>query len=292
MTRPLPPVPDPQSGVVLVNVLVILALTSSVLMAMISLSDLSITRSQRFSEAGQALALIAAGETSAIVTLRRDMEQAGQSDTAAEPWASIAQEPVRIAGGSFALQIDDAQARFNLLNLAAGGTRQAAQILQRIVEAQDLPPAVAERIIARMARPTRLTRLADLIAQAGIAPGDLDRLSPFVTVLPERTDINVNTAPAPVLAALCENPVQARSLLARRTRNGALTPADLVEARLVLLPGAGYQSRYFLVSVSVRIGETSLWRQSLLQRRSGRDGQPEVVVIGRDPQAVPPAPPA
>lgn len=290
MTRPAPARPDPESGVVLINVLVILALTSSVVMAMISLSDLSITRSQRFSEAGQALALIAAGETSAIVTLRRDMELASPSDSTNEPWAALAQEPVRITGGSFALQIEDAQARFNLQNLTSGGV-PAAQILRRIVEAEGLPAPVADRIIALMAKPDQPEWIADLVAQAAISPDELIQLSPLITLLPERTDININTAPAPVLSALCENPVQARTLLAVRARNGALTPADLVQARLVLLPGAGYRSRYFRVTVSVQIGDTSQSRQSLLQRRTGRAGEAEVVVIGRDAAAEPSPPP-
>ena len=64
---------DRQSGVVLINVLVTLALASTVLYAMISLSDLSIKRSQRYSEAAQAQALIVAAEASLISALSRDM---------------------------------------------------------------------------------------------------------------------------------------------------------------------------------------------------------------------------
>jgi hypothetical protein len=47
--------------VILINVLVILALCATITFAMIRLSDTAITRSQRFSAAGQGLALIAAG---------------------------------------------------------------------------------------------------------------------------------------------------------------------------------------------------------------------------------------
>ena len=56
-----------------VNVLVVLGLAASVVYADAELGDLSIARSQRFGEAGQALALIRGGEQSAIAALRRDM---------------------------------------------------------------------------------------------------------------------------------------------------------------------------------------------------------------------------
>ena len=65
---------------------------------MLSLADVSIARSQRFSEAGQALALIRAGEQSAIVALRRDMIEAPDIDHAGEPWNDVAQASHRDRG--------------------------------------------------------------------------------------------------------------------------------------------------------------------------------------------------
>ena len=105
----------------------VLGLAASIVYAMLTLADLSIARSQSFSEAGQGLALIRGGEQSAIAALRRDMIAAPATDNAAEPWAKIAQEPIAIPGGSFALHIEDAQGHFNLNTLAedadaTGGT--------------------------------------------------------------------------------------------------------------------------------------------------------------------------
>ena len=154
----------PDHGVVLINVLVILALTASVVYAMVSLSDIGISRSQRFSAAGQALALIAAGEASAIVALRRDMADAPTTDHGAEPWALVGQDVVDITGGSFALQIQDAQRHFNLNSLPGSGAL-GAQMLQRIVLALDLPADVGPRIAARLAQPEPLVRLVDLVVE-------------------------------------------------------------------------------------------------------------------------------
>lgn len=267
-------------GVVLINVLVILALTASVVYAMVSLSELSITRSQRFSSAGQALALIAAGEASAIVALRRDMVESPTTDHNAEGWALVGQDPVEIAAGSFALQIVDAQGFFNLNSLPGSGAL-GAQILQRIVTALDLPPDVGPRIAARLAQSDPLLRMADLVAEAGIDPADLARLSELVTVLPGRTDINLNTAPEALLGAIADNPVQARRLAGIRARNGFLTPEDVTAAEMILPLGVGFVSRFFRVTVNVSVDGTAQRMETLLHRRPGRGGSADVVAVFR-----------
>lgn len=277
---------DRESGVVLINVLVILALTASVVYAMVSLSELSITRSQRFSAAGQAQALISAGEASAITALRRDMADAGQSDHLAEPWALVGQTPVDIDGGRFALRIADAQAQFNLNSLPGSGAL-GLQTLQRLIATLEMPPDVTARIAARLAQPTPLERLSDLVAEAGLTAEEIARLADLVTVLPGSTPVNINTAPPALLAALTDNPVQARQLEGIRTRQGFLTSADVAGARIVLPPGAAYGSRFFWVTVTVEVDQTTQSLRSLLQRRAGPGGGPEVVVIERDRALVP-----
>lgn len=270
----------PDQGVVLINVLVILALTASVVYAMVSLSDLSITRSQRFSAAGQAQALIAAGEASAIVALRRDMTDAPKTDHPLEPWGQTGQAEVAIAGGSFALKIEDAQRLFNLNAVPTGGAL-GLQILRRIVASLDLPPDAGPRIAARLAQPVPLLRLADLVAEAGLRPEDVLRLADLATVLPGRADININTAPAALLAVIADNPVQARRLEGIRTRNGFLTPADVATAQVILPPGVGFVSRFFQVTITVTVDGTTQKMETLLQRRPGQDGAPEVVAVLR-----------
>jgi general secretion pathway protein K len=267
-------------GVVLINVLVILALTASVVYAMVSLSDLSIARSQRFSSAGQALALISGGEASAIVALRRDMIVAPATDNRSEPWALTGQDKVDIAGGSFALQIEDAQQRFNLNTLPQTGAL-GAQMLQRIVVALDLPPDVGPRIAGRLAQTEPLARMTDLIAEAGLTQPEVDRLSELATVLPMRTDVNINTAPDALLGVIADNPVQARSLQGIRKRKGFLTSADVIAAKVILPPGIGFVSRFFHVTVSVTIDDTAQRMETLLQRRIGPGGVPEVVAVFR-----------
>ena len=270
----------PDQGVVLINVLVILALTASVVYAMVSLSDLSITRSQRFSAASQALALIAAGEASAIVALRRDMADAPATDHNAETWALVGQEQVAIAGGGFLLKIVDEQRFLNLNSLPASGAL-GLQMLQRIVLALELAPDVAPRIVARLAQPEPLVRMDDLVAEAGITQANVLRLSELVTVLPGRTDINLNTAPEALLGAITDNPVQARRLGGIRERNGFLTQADVTAAQIILPAGVGFTSRYFQVTTTVTVDGITQTMETLLQRRPGNGGSPEVVTVSR-----------
>lgn len=270
-----------ESGVVLINVLVILALTASVVHVMISLSEQAITRSQRFSAAGQAQALISAGEASAITALRRDMVEAGQADHEGEPWALVGQTPVPIEGGSFALRIEDAQAKFNLNSLPISGVL-GLQILQRIVAALEMSPDVTSRIAARMTRPAELERLSDLVAEAGLTTLEVAELAKLVTALPGRTPINISTAPPALLAALASNPVQARLLEGARTRQGFLTPDDVADAQMVLPPGAGFASRFFWMTVTVELDGTRQTMRSLLQRGAAANGRPVVLVIARE----------
>ena len=280
------------AGVVLINVLVLLALAASVVTMMLSLADLSIARSQRFSEAGQALALIRAGEASAIAALRRDMIEAPEADHRGEAWAAVGQRGIEIAGGTFELEIADAQGRFNL-NALVGGGLQPVQTLQAIAAELELAPGTAARIAATINVDGPLRELGDLSRRAGIPAEQVEVMRGLVTVLPGNGDVNVNAAPPELLAILLQNPVQARVLAATRDRAGFLTPQDVEAAGVILPPGVGFASDFFRVRTSVRIGDTPQAMESLLRRRRGPDDSVAVAVVGRRnaTAAVPPPPP-
>ena len=261
-----------EDGVILINVLVILALTSAIVFAMIRLSDVAILRSQRFSDAGQGLALIAAGEASAIAVLLRDDPE---MDHLGEAWAQVGQDEVAIEGGQFALVVEDAQARFNLNSVAVSGAF-GLQVLERIAAALDLPRDVVLRIVARLAQPEPLRSLDDLVDQAGVSVPEVAALRAMVTVLPGAAEMNINTMPEALIAVVTDNAVQARLLAGIRRRHGFLTSADAVTAGVILPPGVGYRSGLFWVTTTVTMGDVVQMRESLLQRRD--DG---VEVIGR-----------
>lgn len=271
---------DREEGVALINVLVVLALASTVVYAMMNVSDIAIRRSQKYSEAGQALALIRGGEMTAITALRRDMVDHPETDNATEAWAKVAQDSVAIDGGHFSLSIEDAEGLFNLNSLPSGGLAARA-VLANILKSLKLPDSVGERIAARFLRLGPLRAMPNLVFEAGIAPQDVAKLATMTTVLPGRTEININAAPLGLMAALAQNPVQAQFLFKTRERNGFLTPKDVSAARVSLPAGVGFRSDLFRVSVTVTIGDTVQAMTSLMQRRLNQDRQPEVVVVGR-----------
>ena len=267
------------SGVVLINVLVVLALASAVLVGMIRVSDLAIARSSTFLDAARAEALIAGGEASAMASLRRDMVLSPEADHLEEDWAKVSQDEVAVEGGTFRLTLTDAQARFNL-NALRGQGGIAPQILGRIAARIGLPPDTADRIVARVRQDKSVNNLHDL-RQAGLGSEQITALAALVTLLPVEADVNINTAPDELIFALADNPVQARGLVALRRLKGRLTAGDLAAVQLVLLPGIGYASRLFEVRVTARIGAVARSGGSLLLRRIGATGAPEVVAIRR-----------
>ena len=262
----------------LVYVLVVLAVASAVVVAMVAQSDRAIDRARQFGDAAQAEALIRAGEASATAALARDPRGIDHGE---EAWADVAQTDLAIAGGRFQLRIGDAQGRFNLTNLRTGGVL-AQDRLRAIAASLRLDPSVASRILAAFGTSTAPPRdLQDL--QRVIAADDLAALAALVTVLPQACDVNLNAAPAALVAVLLANEVQARKLMLRREAAGFLSAADVAGLGVILPPGIGFGSDFFWVDVTVQVGDALQSGTALIERSGG--GVP--VVVSRHSNAEP-----
>lgn len=213
-------------------------------------------------------------------------------------------------------QITDAQSRYNLRNLVDLGDQdtpaaQAAElrILARLCETVGLPQEVALRIANGM----RQSTAADLPAEGASGPGTgtvvvpsadevvlapatveelswfglepevIQRLRPFVELLPGRTTVNLNTAPAEVLSAVVENldRASAERLVQARQRTRFKTLAEVAE---VLPPSAppnprhvGVATNHFEVRGTLRYEDAVLQERSLVRRT-----ELEVVPIRRE----------
>lgn len=267
-----------REGMILLNVLLVLAVASVAVLIMIAAQDLEVQRSTRLRDAAQAAAYARAGETSAVTALRRDALTAAGTDNLSEPWARLRQQNIDIPGGRFALTIEDEQARFNL-NALQTGEPGPIDLFQRIGAAMNVDPVSLVRIatVVRVAGP-----LSDdsLILAAGIPRTDLDRLAPYVVLLPRQATINLNTASQPMLALLTRNPETARALVEVRARKGFLTPADLAAEGAPSLVGTGYVSDHYRVVATVTVGEVTQALDSRIARVRGR-GVVDVVVTDR-----------
>ncbi|MDB5746878.1 MAG: ral secretion pathway protein GspK [Massilia sp.] len=120
--------------------------------------------------------------------------------------------------------------------------------------------------------PIKFMEVNDLLTVKGFTPEMLERLRPFVIVLPDRTAVNVNTASAEVLAAVIPNfsLSEANALLARR-RNvpwsdiGMFT-TELGGNRTVVPDSLSVKSNWFIVNSRIRLERASLNAQSLIKR--------------------------
>lgn len=220
-------------------------------------------------------------------------------------------------------EISDEQAKFNLRNLVVGGRLdtveggaflnlcallgvppdQAARIARRVVSGlvQADPPSAGlpaaddpdqERAVAEALGLTRLPSLElaprirvldDLLAVPGVTAETVDRLRPFVTVLPARTWINANTASPEVLAAWVPGLTldHARALLQKRDQGQwFINRGDFVHR--LQMPGLedstvliGITSKWFRISAALRMSRTTLLMQALVQ--DDKDRFPQIV---------------
>jgi general secretion pathway protein K len=255
-----------ERGMILVNVLLFVAIASSVVMMMIAREDTALERNVRLRDAARAQAIARGGELSALVALRRDAAVAAEADYAGEAWGAVAENDAPIDGGSFDLSISDAQSKFNV-NALATGDAAAVDLLMRIAVAVRLPPDVVPQAatLIRLRGP-----VADLrpLAAAGIDPATRARLSSLITALPYPTRVNANSASEELLAIMLDSPVVARALVAQRARKGHLTMEDFSALDRPLPASIGFTSDLFWVRSAVTIGATRQQLTSLIARRT------------------------
>lgn len=221
-------------------------------------------------------------------------------DHLGEGWAQPL-SPLPVEGGELSGGLSDQQGLFNLNSLVREGKASAADlaVFQKLLDLLQLPPGLAGAVVDWIdpdAEPTYpggaedmdylaldppyraanrvLTTVDGLYRIKGFDAARVERLRAFVTALPQATPVNVNTAPAEVLAAVAGLSLdQARALVASRK---ARHFADLADFRARLpQPEAPLNetllsvgSRYFLVTGHARFGRAKAGCQALLEREA------------------------
>ncbi|CRM45022.1 MULTISPECIES: type II secretion system minor pseudopilin GspK [Pseudomonas] len=140
-----------------------------------------------------------------------------------QPWA-------RAQGGAFTGRVEDEQGKFNLRNLVNRRQVDAEQLqsFERLCRLIGVDPAVSRRVSQRViasydqldqpAGYPMLRSLHDLSGIDGLDPALLQRMQAYISVLPDITWVNGNTARAEVLSAVVPslNLSQAQALVAER----------------------------------------------------------------------------
>lgn len=229
----------------------------------------------------------------AALILREDA-RTSSVDHRGEPWAvpladtrlneNDGRPAAYLAGG-----VRDEQALFNLRNLVLADGRvnpREQQALARLLGTLGIKADAAAAIARRMADAVRargrqqpapgLAAVEELLDVEGLSAAAAARLRAFVTVLPEATQVNANTASAEVLASQVPGLelLDARRLVAARERAYFRDVGDL-RSRLAQagVPGEAelaVATRFFSVEGAVTYGRAQLRARALLRRDAGR----------------------
>ncbi|HEX7985077.1 MAG TPA: type II secretion system minor pseudopilin GspK [Duganella sp.] len=128
--------------------------------------------------------------------------------------------------------------------------------------------------VAGSVEPMGFLRLEDLLAVSGFTPQAIERLREFVIVLPQPTKVNVNTAPAELIAALVPGLSLGDAAAMVNTRKGAYyrqmsdftqQPQMGAAQRQTAVP-VDVRSDYFLAFSQVKLDRAALDTVSLLSR--------------------------
>lgn len=236
----------------------------------------------------------------------------GGADHLAEPWA-IALEQARLStflaadrsdtlvadastNAFLSGQITDLQALLNLKNLVQddGKVHPATlRMWERLFTQLALPRATLDRLVTQLVRAQKASSVAtgtgarstpsndgplwpqepDQLAWLGLDAQTLAQLRPYVTVLPERTPVNLNTASGVVLMACLDGVAQADVqglLTARRlapweslddVKKAAKLPQLQLDAQLV-----DTRTRFFALRGTLQIDGNMVQEYSVVQR--------------------------
>ena len=228
--------------------------------------------------------------------------RAGTTDHLAEPWAVALQESRlstflaadknNTGGMTTEEQVDaflsgsmvDAQSKLNVFNLIDNNevSKPDKDAFKKLFAHFNLPEAELEGFVANLRAalnskaPTTTALMPQRVRQLtwlGLSAQTVTKLAPYITLLPERTTVNLNTAPAEVIYAIVPGLELADAKLAVTTRERAHFPslaeaATAVPALKDKLKDVQHSvsTRFFEVSGRLRLEQTVVEELSLVQR--------------------------
>ena len=290
-----------QQGVALITAVLIVALVTTIAVAMASRQQLDIRRSANVFDGDQTWLVVLGGEDYARNVLVEDGKNSSD-DTLDENWAQPVQFPfeqMMLSG-----QVEDMQGRFNLNNLLDGsGNVDPLALLrfERLLRLFDLDTAIAQAVVDWLdkdidskpnggaeddyymqlqpgyrAANRLMVSASELRLVNGVTAEAYEKLAPYIVALPGSTEININTASAAVLATMADNLTLAdgESLLAARDKSGfgtiaAFTQQDVIKVAAIGDVGLSLKSDYFLLNAMAEFDNSRSQQFSLLWRQNG-----------------------
>jgi general secretion pathway protein K len=287
-----------QTGVALVTALLVVALATSIAVAMVSRQQVDIRRSGNLLQYEQALLYIQGMEGWAGRVLYADVQD-NQTDYLEEDWATQL-PPMPVEGGQIAGAIEDLNARFNLNMLFVNGqvNTVAVDCFRRLLMQLDVSAGVADALVdwlddddkqrfpdgaeddlyLGLEQPYRtakaeVTSRSELLLLHNMTTEDYAKLAPFVTALPGAAMVNVNTVSVEVLQAMIPGitAADAETLVSGRGKTGyadmnAFTGQQVLQGKTVPTDLLAVSSDYFVVTSHVQFGRITTTFQSMLYR--------------------------
>jgi general secretion pathway protein K len=242
-----------QQGVALLSVLLICVLVTLIVSTMLARQRLSLHSSANLQQQQQLWQLALSGEAWARQQLLLGLREEGalQVTHLRQRWAQPTAD-LKLGGGSIRVQISDLNARFNLNNLHGSSPTIAARY-QRLLAQQGIPrhdPSVL------LKQGQGLGDLSELRQLPGLTAAQLQQLEPLLVAMP-RSSLNINTAPAALLACIEGiDAVTARTLASTRPSQGypnlaAFLANPMLQGRDIQTLGLAVSSRQFRASIDV-----------------------------------------
>lgn len=312
-----------QHGVALITALLIVAVAATAAALLIGQQQLQIRRAANVFYSDQAYLYALGAEAWAMRVLTDDAND-NDFDSLTEDWATVL-PPLDIPGGTLAGFITDLQGRFNINNVIREDRVDGLSLerLQRLLDYVGIETSVAQAVVdwvdsdieasgaegaeddyylglersyrtanRLMVSPSELRLVRGIQDEAleiltlGPPLEEGGRGPPMIMTVPERTAINVNTAPIGVLVAIGLSESAAQDVVADREeepfeqiedflRHPAVTDIELLREE-GQTDELGVSSEYFLVSVQVDIQRARIFMYSVLSRN--QDGMIRVLM--------------
>lgn len=296
-----------ERGAAVVSALIIVAIVAALTTSLFQRQTASTRRIENEMARVQARMLLAGGIDWARLVVRdhgkRESTTRGDQIWATPVLDTRIERPGDDRVAVFSGKVQDEQGKYNLTNLANNGVPQPEQeqVLRRLLGALRLPDTLAGRIIEIIAAsqppapaanaPTPaqggqapLPRgIDDVAALLGLEPAVRGELRRAMTVLPTATNVNVNTAPPEVIAALVTglSLSQARAITGERDRGNWFNNSGDFANRLAATgvktpaPAVSTTSGWFLASGAVVYERARVSMQALI--RSAPPAAPDTI---------------
>jgi general secretion pathway protein K len=283
-------------GVALVTALLVVSLAATAAVTLSAHQQFDIRRTANLINGDQAWLYAKGAEAWSMVILMRDLVD-NTTDSLQDTWAQTL-PPIELPGGFMTGEIEDLHSRLNLNNLVQGDKPDLLTLnrFQRLLEVLELEPKLAQAVVdwldgnidaltpagaeddyylgleyPYLAANRKLVSVSELRLIKGFDQDTYERLKPYVAALPERTTINVNTAPAVVLACLGKDiDLELAAAIVEKRKEEPFEKVEdfteLVEKTTVDTQDLSVTSQYFMLHNNTQIGRSRARLDSLIYR--------------------------